>query len=79
LHEPETIEGWQLWDLTKRLAGQLRPAGLGGLIGLDLGVALQMGSALGIPAFLVAEIMPEIEGAMIAAIRDRTAGAENDG
>jgi hypothetical protein len=59
-----------LWDLVLRLAGQVRcVAGADRLIvtGWDMTAALALASALGVPARLAAECLPEIEAAMVAA------------
>lgn len=55
-----------MWDLILRAARQVRPA-FGGVPGLDLGAVMVMGAALGLPALLMAEVLPEIEGAVVAA------------
>ena len=47
---------------------QLRLGGMGHAIGFDLGVAFPMGAALGLPAYLVAEFLPDIEAAVMAAL-----------
>lgn len=59
-----------IWDLVLRLSGQVRcVAGADRLIvtGWDMTAALAMAAALGLPARLAAEFLPEIEAAMVAA------------
>ena len=68
LHQPLTIEGWQVWDLVQRLGGQVRVAGgmSGGVVlGWDIGAALQLGAALGLSPLILAELLPPIEAVMV--------------
>jgi hypothetical protein len=68
LNAPQTFEGWQVWDLALRLGGQLRVAGGmtgGAILGWDMGAALQLGAALGVPPLASAELLPPIEAAMV--------------
>jgi len=64
-----TVEGWQVWDLTQRLGGQLRVAP-GAVIGWDMGAALALAQALGIPPLIAAELLPEIEAVMVRKLND---------
>ncbi len=69
-----TLEGWQVWDLALRMGGQLRVAtGLTGfvVIGWDLGTALSLAAALGVPALAAAELLPAIEAAAVAGLNAR--------
>lgn len=46
------------------------------VIGFDMGAALALGAALGVPALAVAELLPGIEAAMVAAVSaDRDNGS----
>lgn len=68
LHKPLTLEGWQVWDLVQRLGGQVRVAGGmsgGAVLGWDMGAALQLGAALGLSPFILAELLPPIEAVMV--------------
>ena len=69
-----------IWDLVLRLTGQLRsvPGADERLIiaGLDMAAALALATALGVPARLAAEFLPDIEAAMVAAINDTGDDAE---
>ncbi len=47
-----------------RLGGQLR-AIPGAVLGWDLGAGLAMAAALGVPAIVAAELLPEIEAVMV--------------
>ncbi len=74
MNEPLTLEGWQVWDLALRMGGQLRVAtGLPGVvvIGWDLGTALALAAALGVPALAAAELLPAIEAAAVAGLNAR--------
>lgn len=53
-------------DLAERLGGQVRTAG-SAVIGFDMGAALALGAALGVPALAVAELLPGVEAAMVSA------------
>jgi len=70
-HAPETVEGWEAWDVAERCAGQLRIAPSGHVLGLDLGVAFTVGAALGYDARWLAGFLPEIEAGMVDGLRRR--------
>ncbi len=60
--------GWQVWDLVQRLGGQVRVSGGmsgGAVLGWDMAAALQLGAALGLSPFILAELLPPIEAAMV--------------
>ena len=61
----------QVWDLVGRLGGQLRVAPSGGIIGWDMGAALTIARALGVPGVAVAELLPPIEAVMVAKLNER--------
>lgn len=57
----------------QRLGGQVRlAAGMGGIsvIGWDMTAALSMGQAMGLPALLVADVLPAVEAVMVRAMRE---------
>jgi hypothetical protein len=60
---PQSIEGWETWDVLERCAGQLR-VGPGGPVGLDFTAALAVGAALGYDAVGLAELLPAAAGLM---------------
>lgn len=64
LNRPQTVEGWQVWDLAKKLTGQLR-AVPGAVLGLDMTAALIWAHALGLDTLVCAELLPEVEGVMV--------------
>jgi hypothetical protein len=70
LNRPLTYEGWQVWDLVGRLGGQLRVLP-GAVIGWNLGAALALGDALGVPSLAMAELLPVIEAVMVAKLNER--------
>jgi hypothetical protein len=58
-----------IWELVTRLGGQMRVAStMGGAVvmGWDMVAALALGRAMGLPEWLVAEMLPEIEAAMVS-------------
>jgi hypothetical protein len=59
----------QVWDLVGRLGGQLRILP-GAVIGWDMGAALALGRALGIPPMAIAEFLPPIEAVMVRRINE---------
>jgi hypothetical protein len=63
------LEGWQVWDLAGRLGGQLRVIP-GAVNGWDLGAALALAAALGVPALAAAELLPEIEAVMVRRLNE---------
>jgi len=69
----------QVWDLVGRLGGQLRVAPAGGIIGWNMGSALALARALGVPGVAVAELLPPIEAVMVDKLNERIAeNAEHD-
>ena len=70
MNRPLSWEGWQVWDLVTRLGGQLR-AVPGAVLGWDLGAALALAQALGIPALVAAELLPPIEAVMVGKINEQ--------
>ena len=73
INAPQTLEGWQIWDLVQRLGGQMRIAGgmsSGAVIGWDVGAALQLGAALGLSTLVIAELLPPIEAVMVRKINE---------
>jgi hypothetical protein len=71
LNQPQSFEGWQVWDLVTRLGGQLRVAPGGGVIGWDMGAALALAEALGICRMSTAELLPAIEAGMVRKINEQ--------
>jgi len=55
------------------LGGQFRCVP-GGVTGFDLGAALMMGSALGVPALILAELLPAIEAVAVREMNNRSEG-----
>ncbi len=76
LNQPLTVEGWQVWDLTQRLGGQLHIAP-GAVIGWDMGAALALAAALGIAPLIAAELLPEIEAVMVRKLNEQMEGRRN--
>jgi hypothetical protein len=71
-----------IWDLALRLTGQLRSATGGDRLvvtGLDMTAALALAAALGVPARLAAEFLPEIERALVTALNDTGEDAPPEG
>ncbi len=75
MNQPQTHDGWQVWDLAARLGGQMRVVGKA-VIGWDLGVALALANALGLNPMVAAELLPELEAVMVRRINEKI-GAED--
>ncbi|MEI4485596.1 hypothetical protein V8J36_05295 [Frigidibacter sp. MR17.14] len=71
MNAPETLEGEQVWRLALRCGGQVRTAGMGGVLGLDMTAVLALGAASGIEPVITAELMPAIEAVMVRKLRER--------
>lgn len=69
----QTVEGEAVWDLLKKLTGQLRLTGAGLVVGLDLGAALQLADALGVNKFALVEIFPGAEAAIVRKFNEQIA------
>jgi hypothetical protein len=81
VNRPETVDGWQVWDLVLRLGGQLRLApgpGPAAVIGWDMTAALALADALGIAPRLVADGLPEIEAVMVRRLNERMGAARDE-
>jgi hypothetical protein len=61
---PQSVEGWEVWDVLERCAGQLR-VGPGGPIGLDFGAVFALGAALGYDRAGLAELLPSAESGLM--------------
>lgn len=72
MNQPLTFEGIQVWDLVGRLGGQLRLVP-GAVIGWDMGAAIALGVALGVPAPAIAELLPSIEAVMVRKVNEQLA------
>jgi hypothetical protein len=77
VNAPATREGWQVWDLSQRLGGQLR-AIPGAVLGWDIGAALALAAALGVPTRPVAELLPVIEAVMVRKLNQQIAEDRDD-
>ena len=73
MNQPQTHDGWQVWDLVCRLGGQMRVAGKA-VIGWDMTAALALTHALGLNPMVVAEFLPELEAVMVRRINQRITG-----
>jgi len=77
VNRPETPEGWEVWAVIMDIGGQLRLAAFG-VAGLDMGAALALGRARGVPEGLLADLLPEIEPIVVNAANARI-GEAGDG
>ena len=70
MNQPQTYDGWQVWDLVGRLGGQMRVAGKA-VIGWEMGAALALARALGVNLMVVAELLPDLEAVMVRRINEK--------
>lgn len=77
LNAPISLQGAAVWDLALRCGGQLRAAD-GRVFGYDMTAVLALADALGVDRRAVAEFMPLIESAAVAAINETAATRTGD-
>ena len=75
MNQPLTLDGWQVWDLGRRLGGQMRVAGKA-VLGWDMGAAMALSQALGLNPMVVAELLPELEAVMVRRINEKIAASD---
>ena len=66
VHQPQSVEGQDVWRLVGRLQGQYRFVPMGGPVGFDFGAAFELARAMQICLSAVAEFLPIIERVAIA-------------
>lgn len=66
--------GVQTWDVVERSQLQLRVSPAGGVLGLDMGVALRMAEALGYRVADVARLLPWAESGLLTGVRSLGSG-----
>lgn len=74
----QTVEGEQVWDLLKKMTGQLRITGSGLVFGLDLGAAIQIADALGVNKFALVEIFAGAEATIVRVMNEQIAAGGKD-
>ncbi|EAQ43699.1 hypothetical protein MED193_12548 [Roseobacter sp. MED193] len=82
VNAPQTLEGWQVWDLVQRLGGQVRlvaGASGGAVTGWDMSAALQLGAALGVAPRVIAELLPAIEAVMVRKVNEQIGSGSLEG
>lgn len=70
MSEPQSIEGWQAWDIAIKCSGQLRTAQLA-VVGIDFTAAMRLAEALGHDLTAAAHLLPACEDGMVAAINEK--------
>jgi hypothetical protein len=60
-----------VWDLALACQGQVRTAGMGGVLGFDLPAVLAAADARGLDRAAVMALLPHIEAAMVAKVNER--------
>lgn len=73
---PATIEGWEVWDVLERCAGQLRMGSVGP-VGLDFTAAFQMSEALGYCSTALGELLPSAEAGLMRGLMRRMTKGED--
>jgi hypothetical protein len=69
-HEPQTLEGWQAWDLTLKTSSQLRMINTT-VIGVDFQAYLKMSETLGYGCVATAELLPACDAGVTAALNEK--------
>ncbi|MER2520944.1 MAG: hypothetical protein ABTQ34_09735 [Bdellovibrionales bacterium] len=69
-HEPQTVEGWEAWDIALRCAGQLRVAGLL-VTGIDMVAVIKIAEALGYSLNATADLISSNEIGIVQAFNKR--------
>ena len=67
---PQTVEGFGVWDVVLKSAGQLRTAH-GVVLGLDFGAILALGAALGADVHVLGECLPAVEAAIVRKMNEQ--------
>lgn len=67
-----TLDGVEAWELLIAGQGQVRTAGMGGAVGLDLAAVLELGRLRGLRVEAMAELMPSCEAGMCAGLNKKT-------
>lgn len=70
MNAPRTVEGFGVWDVVLKSAGQLRTAH-GVVLGLDFAAILALGAACGADARVLAECLPAIEAAIVRKMNEQ--------
>lgn len=68
-HQPQTVEGFEAWEVVERCAGHLKLFPSGNIAGFDLPVALSITSALGYNEKAVLFLMEYAESGLREAIK----------
>jgi high-affinity K+ transport system ATPase subunit B len=66
----QTVEGAAVWDLLKRMTGQMRHMGQGHVTGWEMATAFTLADALGVDRFALAELYPMAEAAMVRKVNE---------
>lgn len=81
MNRPLTVEGRQVWQLVTKLGGQIRivTSAFGSVrfVGWEMGAAIALGDALGVPRLAVAELLPEIEAVAMAKMNEQAEASDN--
>ncbi len=59
----------QAWDLLQQCQGQVRTAGMGGVVGIDLAAVMTVAEAVGYDRRSMAMLIPAAEAGMVAGYR----------
>jgi hypothetical protein len=70
-NHPQSVEGEQAWSLLRLAQGQLRTAGMGGVISLDMAAVLAMGRALGFDEAALVLLLHYGEAGLVTAFNSR--------
>tara|TARA_B100000674_G_scaffold498677_1_gene538567 strand:- start:3650 stop:3886 length:237 start_codon:yes stop_codon:yes gene_type:complete len=68
---PETIDGAAAWELVISSPGQVRVAGMGGIIGLEVGALVDLSVHQGNDPAIMSRLIPSIERGLLMAVSDK--------
>ena len=71
-HAPDALEEHQAWDIVRAMQNHIRVGPTGQLLGLDLGLALELARARGHDPEVTSELLPASEAGILEACNDHT-------
>ena len=70
MNAPETIEGWQAWEVFLQCQGQVRAVG-SVVAGLDFNAAMCLASALGYDLQAMTHFLPALETGLLSGLQEQ--------
>jgi hypothetical protein len=70
VNAPETIEGWQAWEVFLQCQGQVRAVG-SVVVGLDFNAVMAMANSLGYDLRSMTHFLPALEAGLLTGLREQ--------